>query len=67
MTPCARGGDPEGNVTVSDGTDTCTGTVAAGTCGLTSTTAGAKPLTATYAGDANFTTSISAGVALSTP
>src|SRR5207249_46552 len=32
------GGTPTGNVTVSDGTASCVGTVAAGTCGLTSTT-----------------------------
>jgi CSLREA domain-containing protein len=48
---------PTGNVTVSDGTDSCTGTVAAGTCNLTFKTAGAKTLTATYAGDTNFNTS----------
>ena len=54
------GGIPTGNVTVSDGTDNCTGTVAAGTCSITFTTAGSKSLTATYAGDANFLTSTSA-------
>jgi hypothetical protein len=54
-------GTPTGNVTVSDGTVSCTGTVAAGTCSLTFTTAGAKTLTATYAGDANFSGSTSAG------
>ncbi len=47
-------GTPTGNVTVSDGSVSCVGTVAAGTCSLTPTTAGAKTLTATYAGDANF-------------
>jgi large repetitive protein len=56
-------GTPTGNVTVSDGSATCTGTVAAGTCTLTPTTAGAKTVTATYAGDGNFTGSTSAGVA----
>jgi sugar lactone lactonase YvrE len=58
-------GTPTGNVTVTDGTDNCTGTVAAGSCTLTSTTAGAKTLTATYTpGDANFNPSpASAGVA----
>ena len=50
-------GTPTGNVTVSDGAASCTGTVAAGTCTLASTTAGAKTLTATYAGDGNFATS----------
>src|SRR3989441_5043088 len=48
---------------VSDGTETCGGTVAAGSCALTPTTAGAKTLVATYAGDANFATSASAGTA----
>src|SRR5207245_5317777 len=51
-----------GNVTVSAGSDTCTGTVAAGTCSLTATTAGAKTLVANYAGDGNFAGSTSTGV-----
>jgi Ca2+-binding RTX toxin-like protein len=55
-------GTPTGNVTVSDGTVSCTGTVAAGSCSLTFTSAGAKTLTATYAGDSNFNGSASAGV-----
>ena len=50
-------GTPTGNVTVSDGTDSCSAAVATGQCSLISTTAGAKTLTATYAGDANFVTS----------
>ena len=51
-----------GNVTVSDGAgNTCSATVAAGNCQITIGTAGAKTLTATYAGDANFLTSASAG------
>jgi Ca2+-binding RTX toxin-like protein len=54
-------GIPTGNVTVSDGVDSCTGTVAAGTCNITLTTAGARTLTATYAGDSNFNGSTSAG------
>ncbi len=56
-------GTPTGNITVSDGTVSCTGTVAAGQCTLTFTSAGAKTLTATYAGDANFNGSVSAGAA----
>ena len=52
-------GTPTGNVTVSDGTQSCTGTVAAGTCNITFTSAGAKSLTATYAGDTNFNSSTS--------
>jgi LPXTG-site transpeptidase (sortase) family protein len=47
-------GTPTGTVTVSDGTQSCTGTVAAGTCTITFSSAGSKTLTATYAGDANF-------------
>ncbi len=63
FTVTSTGGTPTGNVTVSDGAATCTGAVAAGTCTLTPTTAGAKTLTASYAGDANFAGSTSAGVA----
>lgn len=49
-------GTPTGNVTVtvSGGAETCTGTVAAGTCNITLTLAGSRTLTATYAGDTNF-------------
>ena len=49
-------GTPTGNVTVtvSGGSETCTGTVAAGSCVLTPTSTGMRTLTATYAGDANF-------------
>jgi len=50
-----------GNVTVSDGVDSCIGTVAAGACSLTLTTNGARTLTATYAGDSNFNGSASVG------
>ncbi len=53
-------GTPTGNVTVSDGTISCTGTVAAGQCTLTFTSAGARSLTATYAGDGTFSGSSSA-------
>jgi len=54
FTVTSASGAPTGNVTVSDGVDSCTGTVAAGTCTITLTTVGARTLTATYAGDANF-------------
>ena len=56
-------GTPTGNVEVSDGVDTCTGTVAAGSCSISLTTGGARTLTAHYVGDANFNESTSAGVA----
>lgn len=57
-----RPGTPTGNVTVSDGTASCTGTVAAGSCSITFASAGAKSLTATYAGDSNFNSSASSPV-----
>jgi len=59
----STGGTPTGNVTVSDGTQSCAASVAAGSCSLTLTAAGAHTLTATYTGDANFTGSASAGEA----
>jgi hypothetical protein len=62
VTPKTGGGTPTGNVTVSDGTDSCTDTVADGTCDLTSTTAGTKSLTATYAGDSHYAGSVSSVV-----
>ena len=52
--PGALGAALTGNVTVSDGSQTCTAAVGAGTCNLTSTTPGAKTITATYAGDTNY-------------
>src|SRR2546423_7996425 len=55
------GGTPTGNVTVSDGTENCSGSVVAGTCTLTPTSSGSKTLTATYGGDLNFAGSTSAG------
>lgn len=53
-------GNPTGTVTVSDGTDSCSGTVVAGSCTITYTTVGVKSLVADYAGDANFNVSTSA-------
>ncbi|MEO8673050.1 MAG: Calx-beta domain-containing protein [Tahibacter sp.] len=49
-------GTPTGNVviTISGGAETCSGTVAAGTCNIALTAVGSRTLTATYAGDANF-------------
>jgi Ca2+-binding RTX toxin-like protein len=60
VAPVSGSGTPTGNVTVSDGTVSCTGTVAAGQCSLTFTGAGAKSLTASYNGDSNFNPSTSA-------
>jgi hypothetical protein len=48
------GGTPTGNVTVTDGVDSCTGTVAAGSCAITLTTTGTRTLTAAYSGDAGY-------------
>jgi len=63
VTPVAPGaGTPTGNVTVSDGVNSCVGTVAAGSCQVALTTVGARTLTATYAGNTNFNGSTSAGV-----
>jgi CSLREA domain-containing protein len=55
--PGALGAVMTGNVTVSDGVSSCVAGVGAGTCNLTSTTAGSKTITATYAGDANYNAS----------
>ncbi|HEX8179659.1 MAG TPA: Ig-like domain repeat protein [Pyrinomonadaceae bacterium] len=55
---------PTGNVTVSDGVDSCTGTLPATQCTLTLFTVGNRTITATYAGDGNFNASpASAGAA----
>lgn len=51
------GGTPGGNVLVSDGVNSCTGTVAAGNCQIALSTAGSRTLTATYQGDANYNAS----------
>ncbi len=51
-------GTPTGNVTVSDGTNSCYAAVAVGQCSITSTTPGfPKTIKATYAGDTDFNTS----------
>ena len=47
-------GTPTGNVTVSDGSASCTATVAAGSCNLASFTAGTKTITVSYSGDGQF-------------
>ncbi len=57
------GGTPAGGVTVSDGVNSCTATVAAGSCALSLSTLGARTLTASYAGNANYAASTSGGVA----
>ena len=47
-------GTPVGTVTVSDGSASCSASVATGQCTLTPTSAGNKTLTATYAGQSPF-------------
>lgn len=47
-------GTPTGNVSVSDGVNSCNAQVATGSCALVLTTVGARTLTATYAGDTKF-------------
>jgi hypothetical protein len=58
--PGTVGAALSGNVTVSDGTNSCSAAVSAGQCGITFTTAGAKSFTAQYAGDTNYNGSTSA-------
>jgi YVTN family beta-propeller protein len=56
-------GTPTGNVTISDEAgDTCTTTVAAGSCSISFAAAGNKTLQASYAGDASYNSSASASV-----
>lgn len=55
-------GIPAGNVTISDGTINCSGTVASGNCLMIFNTVGIKTLTAAYLGGNNFNTSVSTGV-----
>jgi len=53
---------PSGNVTVTANGSSCTGTVVAGSCVATIPNAGTFTITANYAGDANFNSSLSPGV-----
>src|SRR5262249_2037265 len=53
-------GTPSGSVQVTDGVDSCTGTIATGFCDIKLTTAGGRTLKGTYAGDTNFNGSTSA-------
>ncbi|KPK57903.1 MAG: hypothetical protein AMS21_11035 [Gemmatimonas sp. SG8_38_2] len=47
-------GVPTGDVTVSDGSATCTGSVEVGRCSLIPTSAGTKTITVTYPGNASY-------------
>lgn len=60
VAPLAPGaGMPSGTVTVSDGTNSCVGTVSGGQCIITLPASGTYNLTAVYTGDTNFATSTS--------
>ncbi len=59
----APGVTPAGNVTVSDGVNSCTASAAAGSCNVALTTLGTRQLTATYAGQGCSAASVSAPVA----
>jgi hypothetical protein len=61
--PAGTVASPTGSVTVSDGTSSCTGAVAAGACALVTSSPGNKTLIATYSGDGNFTGNSSSGTA----
>ena len=50
----AAGGTPTGQVTVSDGSSSCSAPVAVGGCVLTSSTPGNKTITVVYSGDSQF-------------
>jgi len=55
-------GTPTGTITVSDGTVSCSfSTPANNNCAITPTATGARPISATYSGDANFLASAAAG------
>ncbi|MBA3496372.1 MAG: Ig-like domain repeat protein [Gemmatimonadales bacterium] len=59
FTVTATSGTPAGTVTVtvSDGSETCLATVAAGACDITLAAAGTRTLTASYAGSSSFSPS----------
>lgn len=56
-TVAANAGTPTGTVTVTDGIDSCSGSVAQGSCQLALQTEGSRTLTATYGGDSDFLSS----------
>jgi hypothetical protein len=58
----AGGGTPVGNVTISDGSQSCSGSVEAGSCTIAFTASGLKNLIANYPGDANYNGSVSAAI-----
>lgn len=60
VTPASAGsGAPGGTVTVSDGTNSCTGTLPALSCNLPSVAVGTVSLTASYSGDSIYIASVS--------
>src|SRR5207253_4479233 len=55
-------GTPSGTVTVSDGTQSCSASVAAGSCSIAFSSAGARSVPASYRGDGSLATSTSTAV-----
>src|SRR5207247_9752957 len=49
-------GTPTGNVTISDGTQSCSASVGTGSCSIAFSSAGARNVTATYPGDGELAT-----------
>lgn len=63
VSPASAGSGPAtGTVTVSDGSNSCIGTLPASSCNLPGTAAGTVSLTASYAGDSIYNSSISPSV-----
>ena len=59
VTSVYSGATPTGNVTVSDGNNSCTGSVGDGECDITLTGEGTHQLTASYSGDGTYAQSTS--------
>jgi hypothetical protein len=63
VTPSATGVAATGNVTLTASTgETCSATISAGSCSLTFNTAGVRTVTASYSGDGNYQSGVSAPV-----
>ncbi len=58
VTP-SSGSNPSGDVTITDGTNSCVATLPESSCNIIFNSSGTKSLTATYTGDTNFNGSLS--------